>query len=76
MTIIRRIISLILLVVATVVLVGVCMRYNWNDFVDAFEPFSFNLFVDELLAFFAKASNAIVLVMIGFLGLTLPGRAK
>lgn len=76
MNILRRIISGIILVAAVVVLVGVCLRYNWGDFQDAFQPFNFNHLVDALLAFFAEAGNAIVLTMLGFIGLTMPGRAK
>jgi len=76
MSILRRIVSFIVLVAAVVVLVGVCMRYNWGDFTSAFKPFNFNNMVDALLAFFAEAGNAIVLTMLGFIGLTMPGRAK
>ena len=76
MSILRRIISFVVLVAAIVVLVGVCMRYNWGNFGAAFNPFDFNKMVDALLAFFAEAGNAIVLTMLGFIGLTMPGQAK
>lgn len=76
MSILRRIVSFIVLVAAVVVLVGVCMRYNWGDFATAFQPFDFNQMVDQLLAFFAVAGNAIVLTLVSFVGLTMPGRAK
>ena len=76
MSILRRIVSLIVLVAAIVVLVGVCMRYDWNSFMTAFKPFNFNNLVDQLLVFFDVAGNAIVLTMLGFIGLTIPGRSK
>lgn len=76
MSILRRIVSLIVLVAAIVVLVGVCMRYDWNGFMTAFKPFNFNNLVDQLLVFFDVAGNAIVLAMLGFIGLTIPGRSK
>ena len=76
MSILRRIISFLLLVVAVVALVGICLRYNWSSFANAFQPFEFNHVVDQLLAFFNEAGNAIVLTMLGFIGLTIPGRAK
>ena len=76
MNILRRIVSFIVLVAATVVLVGVCMRYNWSGFKTAFSPFNFNNMIDQLLAFFETAGNAIVLVMVGFIGLTMPGHSK
>ncbi len=76
MNILRRIVSFIVLVAAVIVLVGVCMRYNWNGFMTAFKPFNFNNMVDQILAFFVEAGNAIVLTMLGFIGLSIPGRAK
>lgn len=76
MSILRRIVSCIILVAAVVVLVGVCMRYDWHSFMSAFKPFNFNHMIDQLLAFFNVAGNAIVLIMLGFIGLTMPGRAK
>lgn len=76
MGILRRIVSFVILVAAVIVLVGVCMRYNWGEFMTAFKPFNFNTFVNQLLAFFDEAGNAIILTMLGFIGLTIPGRAK
>lgn len=76
MTILRRLVSFIVLVAAVVVLVGVCMRYNWSGFAAAINPFNFNALIDQLLAFFMIAGNAIVLVMLGFIGIAIPGRAK
>ena len=76
MNILRRIVSFIVLVAAVVVLVGICIRYPWGDFGAAFNPFNFNNVVDQLLAFFTEAGNAIVLTMLGFIGLTMPGRKK
>lgn len=76
MSILRRIVSFLILVVAVVALVGICMRYNWGNFASAFQPFDFNHLVTQLLAFFNEAGNAIVLTMLGFIGLTIPGRAK
>ena len=76
MSILRRLVSFVVLVAAVVVLVGVCMRYDWHTFMTAFQPFNFNNMIDQLLAFFAQAGNAIVLTMLGFIGLTIPGRAK
>ena len=76
MNILRRIVSFIVLVAAVVVLVGVCMNYQWSDFSAVFKSFTFNKLVDQLLAFFDEAGNAIILTMLGFIGLTIPGRAK
>ena len=76
MNILRRIVSFVVLVAAVVVLVGICLRYPWGSFGAAFQPFDFNQLVDQLLAFFLVAGNAIVLIMLGFIGLTMPGRAK
>ena len=76
MHILRRIVSAIVLIGAVIVLVGACIQYDWNQFATAFQPFDFYHFVDQLLAFFAKTGNAIILTMLGFIGLTMPGRAK
>jgi len=72
----RRFVSAIILVAAVVVLVGVCMNYPWGTFAEVFKSFTFTKLVDALLAFFEIAGNAIVLVMLGFIGMTIPGRAK
>ena len=76
MGILRRIISLVVLIAAVVALVGVCIRYDWSGFVDVFKHFNFNDLVDELLVFFFRASDTIILTMLGLIGLTLPSRAK
>ncbi len=72
MNILRRIVSGLILVVAVVALVGICISYNWGSFAAAFNPFDFFEMVDQLVAFFQSASNAIVLVVLGFIGLTMP----
>ena len=76
MNFLRRIVSFVVLVAAVVVLVGICLRYNWSSFASAFQPFDFNHLVDQILAFFKEASHAIVLTMLGFIGLTMPSRVK
>lgn len=76
MGILRKIVSFIILVAATVVLVGVCMKYPWETFTEVFKNFSFDNLIVALLTFFEVAGNAIILVMLGFIGLTIPGRAK
>lgn len=76
MSILRRIVSFLVFVVAVVALIGVCMRYDWSGFAAVFKHFNFNNLVDQLLAFFAVAGNAIVLTVLSFIGLTIPGRAK
>ena len=72
----RRFVSAIVLVAAVVVLVGVCINYPWGTFAAAFKGFTFTKLIDALLAFFTIAGNAIVLVMLGFIGISIPGRAK
>lgn len=72
----RRFVSAIILVAAIFVLVGVCIKYPWGTFAEVFKSFTFAKLVDALLAFFEIAGNAIVLVMLGFIGITIPGRAK
>ena len=47
-----------------------------EQFETIFDCIDFYHFVDQLLAFFAKTGNAIILTMLGFIGLTMPGRAK
>ena len=76
MNILRRIVSFIVLVAAIAVLVGICMSYDWSDFGAVFSHFNFKNFAEQLSAFFDKAGNAIVLIMLGFIGLTMPGRKK
>ena len=76
MGILRKIVSFIVLVAAVVVLVGVCMKYPWDTFTAVFKNFNFDNFVVALLTFFQVAGNAIVLTMLGFIGLTMPGRQK
>lgn len=76
MNILRKIVSLIVLVAAVVVLVGVCMKYPWDQFAAVFKNFNFDNLVVQLLAFFAVAGNAIVLIMLGFIGLTMPSQKK
>ena len=76
MNFIRRFVSAIILIASIVVLVGICMEYDWGVFADVFKSFTFNKFVVALNDFFALAGNAIVLVMLGFIGLTMPKPAK
>lgn len=72
----RKIASLVVLVAAVVALVGLCIRYDWNNFVEVFKHFDFNNLVDELLAFFQRTSSALILTMLGLIGLTMPRRVK
>ena len=76
MTILRKIISAVVLIAGLVVLVGICLKYPWSSFAEAFSPFNFDKVVLALNEFFSDAGNAIVLVVLGLLGVTLPGRAK
>lgn len=76
MNFIRRFVSAIILIASVVVLVGICMEYDWGIFADVFKGFTFNKLVVALNDFFALAGNAIVLVMLGFIGLTMPNPAK
>lgn len=76
MGILRKIISAIVLVAAIVVLVGVCKEYDWSGFQNVFKDFDFMDLVNQLYLFFMVAGNAIVLMMLGFIGLTMPGRQK
>ncbi len=72
----RRVISLVVSVAALVALVGICIRYPWGDFIEVFKHFDFGNLVDELLQFFQAASSALILTMLGLIGLTMPHRAK
>ncbi|MCM1404153.1 MAG: hypothetical protein NC133_01425 [Prevotella sp.] len=76
MNILRKIVSFVVLVAAVVVLVGVCMKYDWDGFAAVFKDFSFDALVSEIYLFFAVAGNAIVLTMLGFIGLTMPSPKK
>lgn len=76
MGILRKIVSFLVLVAATVVLVGICMKYPWDTFAEVFKDFNFDNFVVALLAFFEVAGNAIVLVMVGFIGFSIPRKLK
>ena len=77
MGILRKIVSFLVLAAAIVVLVGVCMKYPWAEtFGQVFKKFNFDNFIVALLSFFEIAGNAIILVMLGFIGITIPGRAK
>ena len=76
MGILRRIVSFLVLVAAVVVLVGICMEYDWSGFKALVQHFNFKELVNQLYLFFMLAGNAIVLVMLGFIGLTMPGRQK
>lgn len=77
MGILRKIVSFIVLVVATVVMVGLCMKFDWSGtFGEVFKNFNFGDFVTALNYFFVWTGNAIVLIMLGFIGLTMPGKKK
>ncbi len=76
MGVLRKIISFLVLVAATVVLVGICIKYPWETFAQVFKNFNFDNFVIALLAFFEVAGNAIVLVMVGFIGFAIPRKLK
>ncbi len=76
MNILRRIVSLIVLAAAVFVLVVICMEYPWELFKLVFEDFNFKTFALAIAAFFEVAGNAIILTMLGFIGLTMPGRKK
>lgn len=72
----RRFVSAIVLVIAIVILVGICMNYPWGTFTELFKSFTFTKLVNALIAFMTVAGNAIILIMLGFIGITIPGRAK
>ena len=76
MNLLRKIVSLVVLVAAVVVLVGLCMDYPWDTFTAVFEDFTFKALCSQLNLFFLYAGNAIVLVMLGFIGLTMPGKRE
>ncbi len=76
MNILRRIVSLVVLVAAVVVLVSICMNFEWKLFSEVFKDFDFDKFAGVLWAFFEVAGNAIVLTMLGFIGLTMPSSKK
>ena len=76
MNFLRRIVSFVILVAATVVLVGICIKYPWSAFASVFSPFDFYGLVSQIVLFFEFAGNAIVLVMLGFIGLTMPSKIK
>ncbi|MBQ7973909.1 MAG: hypothetical protein IJ295_03070 [Clostridia bacterium] len=77
MGILRKLISFLVLVAAVVILVGVCMKFPWSEtFGEVFKNFNFNNLIVALLTFFEVAGNAIILVMLGFIGFSIPSRAK
>lgn len=80
MSILRKIVSFIVLVAGIVVLVGLCLNSSmntiWEAFANAFAPFDFQAVVNALSAFFLIAGNAIVLIMLGFIGISIPGRRR
>lgn len=76
MGILRRIVSVIVLAAAVWVLIGICKEYDWSGFQEVFKHFDFMDVAAQLYLFFMVAGNAIVLAMLGFIGLTMPGRKK
>ena len=80
MSILRKIVSFVVLVAAIVLLVGVCMSSlmnpTWAAFKAAFSPFDFQKLIDAISLFFTFTGNAIILLMLGFIGLTMPGKRK
>lgn len=76
MNILRKIVSFIVLAAAVFVLVGICMKYDWSGFGEVFKHFDFDNLITQLYLFFLTAGNAIVLIMLGFIGLTIPGKQK
>ena len=76
MGILRKIISFLVLVCAVAVMVGLCMKFDWQIFSEVFKHFSFENLATAVNYFFAYTGNAIVLIMLGFLGLTIPSKQK
>lgn len=80
MNILRKIVSFIVLVAAVVVLVGVCMSSSmkpvWEAFGNAFSPFDFQKLVDAIYAFIIALGFPLVLLMLGFIGISIPGKRK
>lgn len=76
MNFLRKFVSLIVLVVAVAVLVGLCMDSSmkpiWQLFSQAFSPFSFQKVVQAVLAFMVIAQTPIILIMLGFIGFCIP----
>lgn len=80
MNLLRKIVSFVVLVVAVVVLVGVCMSSTmkpiWEGFKTAFSPFDFQKLVDAISSFLLILGTPVTLLMLGFIGLTIPSKRK
>ncbi len=80
MNILRKIVSFIVLVAAIVVMVGVCMSSSmktvWEAFKTAFSPFDFMKLSEALYAFIVATGFPLILIMLGFIGISIPGKRK
>lgn len=72
----RKVVSLMILVVAVFMLVVICLHYDWSSFQAVGQHFDFRALTGQLYAFLIVAGNAIVLMMLGFIGLTMPKAKK
>lgn len=76
MNFLRKLVSLIVLVVAIAALVCLCMDATmkpvWDAFSKAFSPFDFKAVAKAVVYFMAMAQAPIVLIMMGFIGFCIP----
>lgn len=80
MNFLRKLVSFVVLAVAVTILVGICinpeMKTVWQAFGDAFKPFNFQKLISACRLFLndfgGGAGTPIILIMLGFIGLTMP----
>lgn len=80
MNFLRKFISLLVLVVAVTILVGICInpatKEVWSAFGEAFKPFSFQKLITAVMLFLSPyggmAGTPIILIMLGFIGFCIP----
>lgn len=80
MGILRKIVSFVVLVAGVVALVAVCMsslmNSVWSAFQTAFSPFDFKALMDAVAAFVTRTGTPLILTMLGFIGISIPGKRK
>ena len=80
MSILRKIVSFVVLVASIVVIVAVCMQPEmnavWKAFGAAFSPFDFEKLAAAIYSFFLLLGMPIILMMLGFIGISIPGKRK
>ncbi len=76
MNILRKIVSFLVLAASVFVMVCLCMKYDWSGFAAVFKNFNFDALVSQIYLFFLAMHNVIVLILVSFIGLTMPSPKK